>query len=170
MVVISNQSSVNIDLGTTTNLNSSYTVTNGINNETSLTNSDGVEVDGVSTTYTVTDGDGMEVTSFTSSVDATTGSDINFVGTELAAAVNSNTETPIDFTATWDLATKTLVFTGATPGQAGPWTVTVNNNGQVTNAGDIAVASSASTDVIVNEVSTLRSTGPIAVDRIAIKL
>ena len=154
-------SEVTLDLGTTTDIDSSFTLTNGSNNQEGLLNQNGTVAGiGMSTTYTINDYDGMEHTSFTSSVSSNTESDIDFVGTQIAASVNNNVETPIDFTGTWDLATLTNVLTGTSAGTAGPWGLVVNNHGQVTDAGDIVLASSTSDDYVINEIETLISTGP----------
>ena len=149
-------SSIAIDLGTNTNISSSFTISNGFNNQEGIVNNNGTTAGGVSTTITVTDGDGMEVTSFTTSTALTTDSTIDAIGTQIAVAVNSNIETPINFFATWDLPTQTLVFRGASSGSANPWTITIDNNGQVgANAGNIAIASSVSTDIEGNVINII---------------
>ena len=151
-------SSASLVLGTETNIDSSFTLTGGTNNTNTLVNTDG-DPGGdttIATTVTVTDSGGMEITSFTASTPDALTDNIDSIGIQIAAAVNNNTETPIDFGATWDLATKTLVFRGFTSGEAGPWSVTINNNGQTgENEGNIAVSSSISANVIANIIDIL---------------
>ena len=150
-------SSVTLDLGTETNINSSYIVTGGLNNAETLVNTDGIgdTLAGVATTITVTDGDGMEVTSFTSSVTSSTVQNVDTVGQQIANAVNNNTETPIDFTATYTAATNTLVFTAAEASvtSPNPWVITINNNSAtLANAGDLSIALQAQDRQVANEL------------------
>ena len=62
----------------------------------------------VHSTYILNDYSGAEVTMFTSSVASSTDSDLQFVFNTAETAVDDNTETPIDFTATNDTTHLTL--------------------------------------------------------------
>ena len=153
------QSSITLDLGTNTNINSSFSISGGLNNAETVVNTDAAPGMGSSvpaTTITVTDADGMEVTSFTAAVSLETDSNIDTVGQQIANAVNANTETPIDFTATWDLASKTIVLTAASSGDTDLWTITFDNNGETgANAGNLSVLTQIQSGEIINEVAIL---------------
>ena len=156
--VTSAASSITLDLGTEVNINSNFTLTGGINNSETLVNTDGAPTSttGVSSTITITDGFGSEVTSFTASVPDTSTSNIDSVGQQIADAVNNNTETPIDFSATYTDSSNTLVLTGATAGVTSPWVISINNNNADPSLeGDISISSQSQDYEIINQIDTL---------------
>ena len=61
-------SSVTLDLGTTSNINSSFAIAGGTNNIETLVNQNGSGPSGVSSTIMVRDGDDNQVASFTAGV------------------------------------------------------------------------------------------------------
>ena len=149
-------SSITIDLGTETNIDSSFSITGGSNNAETVVNTDGVNTIGstISSTITVTDGDGMEVTSFTSSVSATTDENIDNIGQQIADAVNNNVETPIDFSATY--TDKVLTLTAARAGATSPWVINIDNNGVTgVEVGNISVDMQVQTYEEVNEIKII---------------
>ena len=151
-------SSILIDLGTDRNISSSFTLSGGTNNTNTLVNTDGVPATGnqIATTTTVTDGYGTEVTSFTSSVPRNGDSDIDTVGQRIADAVNNNTETPIDFSATYDSSTNALVLTAAIAGDTLPWTITFDNNGLTgQEEGNLRVATQIQGGEIINQIDII---------------
>ena len=155
--VVTPQSSITLDLGTETNINSSYIVTGGLDNAETLVNTDGVgdTITGVATTITVTDGGGMEVTSFTSSVSSSSIENVDVVGQQIANAVNANTETPIDYSATYTAATNTLVFTAAEASATSPnpWVITINNNSALPiNSGNLNIALQVQDGQVINQL------------------
>ena len=148
-------SSITLDLGTNTNINSSFTITNGIDNDETVVNTDGAPSTGssVATTITIIDADGMEITSFTSSVPSTSTNNVDVVGQQIADAVNSNTETPIDFTATYNSVANAIILTAAAAGDTDPWTVTFNNNNATgLSAGNITVISQTQDGDVINQL------------------
>ena len=151
-------SSITLDLGTGTNIDSSFAITNGLNNIETIVNTDGEPgaPTGTASTITVTDADGMEVTSFTAGVSATTDENIDTVGQQIADAVNNNVETPIDFTGSYNSSTKVVTLTARTAGETSPWVININNNGIVgENAGNLTVLSQSQTGDVVNEIQII---------------
>ena len=129
-------------------LDGSLTVTansGSLNPEVIFEVTDGVVASGsVHSMYTVTDysdSPGNQVTMFSSSTLASSTSDLSTVLTKIISAVNSNTETPIDFMATNETANNRLILTAQANGQiTGSWAVTVNNGG---GDGNISFADAA---------------------------
>ena len=149
-------SSITIDLGTGTNLNSSFSLTGGGNNTEMLLNQNGTDGTTPSTTITLRDGNDNEVTSFTSSVTTTSISNIDEIGTSLATAVNNNNETPIDFTGSYDSSTKELTLTALTSGTHDDWSIVINNNdASIANEGDLGVSGPIEMNEQVNEVDII---------------
>ena len=149
-------SSITIDLGTETNINSSFTLTGGLNNMETLVNTDGASGgETPSTTITVIDPEATEVVSFTSSVSATTDNNIADIAAQIVEAVNTNIETPINFNAEYDSATNVIVLTAQEAGNTNFWTIVIDNNGATAaNAGDLGYTSSQSGEII-NQANVL---------------
>ena len=158
-------SSIVVDQGTETNIDSLFAITGGLNNANSIINTDGMIGDlSPATTVTVIDPSGTEVASFTASVSSSTDNNIDFIGTMIASIVNNNTETPIDFVAEWDLGTTTDRLTAQRAGATNLWSITFNNNGATTtNAGNLSIGSQIQTFNVINEIDilTLVPDGPI---------
>ena len=153
-------SSVLIDLGTETNIDSSFTITGGLNNMNTLVNTDGVPGVGVTvaTTVTVLDPEATEVASQTFGVSATTDNNVDAVGNFINDAVNNNTETPIDFVSQYGSGVLTLQATEA--GNTNPWTIVINNNGATAaNAGNLST-STVQTGELVNQMERLSVVNP----------
>ena len=136
---------LDINTGQERNLEGSITITENDGTDTGITINhsftDGfppVDANGVATTYTVTDYLNREITSFTSSVSADTETDIANVISQILTPINNamNPESPTDFTATAENNVITLTSTEKER-VAGRWAVTVNNNSQTTNPGNI---------------------------------
>ena len=153
-------SSITIDLGTESNINSSFTVTGGLNNMESVVNVDGAEGDLIpATTITVIDPEATEVASFTASVVSATDNDVDAIAAQIVTAVNNNTETPIDFTAEYDQATTTVILTASRAGNTNPWTIVFNNNGVTgENAGNLG-STSSQTGEIINQIDRFTVVG-----------
>ena len=150
--------SITLDLGTEVNINSNFTLNGGTNNTETIVNTNGTpsSTTGVSSTITVADGFGSEVTSFTAAAPDTGSSNIDSIGQQIADAVNNNTETPIDFSATYTDSSNTLVFTGATAGTTNPWVISINNNNADPSLeGDISISSQSQDYEIINQIDTL---------------
>ena len=147
-------SSITIDLGTETNIDSSFTITGGLNNMNTLVNTDGVPGVGVTaaTSVTVIDPEATEVASQTFGVTDANDNNVDAVGNFINDAVNNNTETPIDFTSEYGSGVLTLRAQEA--GNTNPWTIVFNNNGATAeNAGNLST-SSVQTGELVNELPT----------------
>ena len=156
-VITSTTSSITIDLGTETNISSSFTISGGENNMNTLVNTDGaIGPLSPATTITVIDPEATEITSFTSFVTDANDNNIDSIGQQITDAVNGNFETPIDFRATYDNNTITLTATAA--GNTNPWTIVFNNNGATTeNAGNLS-ATISQTGEIINQMETVSVT------------
>ena len=86
--------------------------------------------------YTVRDPDGLELTTFTGSVTDTSTSDLTTVLTKAETAVDNNTETPVNYTASFDAISKTFTILADTSTTSiDKWTITTNNS---TGDGDIS--------------------------------
>ena len=152
-------SSVTLNLGTETNIDSSFTITGGLNNMNTLVNTDGAPGMGltVATTVTVIDPEATEVASQTFGVTDANDNNVDAVGVFINSAVNSNTETPIDFTSQYGSGVLTLQAREA--GNTNPWTIVFNNNGATAaNAGNLST-STVQSGFLVNQFSTSIITG-----------
>ena len=151
------ESSITIDLGTETNISSSFTISGGLNNMNTLVNTDGAQGPlSPATTVTVIDPEATEVTSFTAFVSDANDNDIDSIGQQIADAVNANIETPIDFTAVY--SNNNITLTASEAGNTNPWTIIFNNNGATAaNAGNLSTTSSQ-TGQIINQIDVLTVT------------
>ena len=107
-----------------------------------LVNTDGAPGSGltVATTITVIDPEATEVASQTFGVSDANDNNVDAVGNFINGAVNSNTETPIDFTS--EYGSGVLTLTAQEAGNTNPWTIVINNNGATTaNAGNLSTTS-----------------------------
>ena len=134
---------VDIDLGTSTNIEASLTVTanSGTMTAPTLTATDGAPgvSNNIHTTYTVNDYANMEVTTFTGSVSSASDSDLTTVLNTINTAINSNTETPVNFNSVIDTTNTRLTLTAVTNAAVdGLFSITADNGGVTTGAGDIA--------------------------------
>ena len=154
-------SSITVNYNTETNIDSSFTITGGLNNMESIVNVDGMIGDlSPATTITLTDPEATEVVSFTSSAADTSVNNVDDIAAQLVLAINNNVETPINFDAEYDAATKTIILTAAEAGNTNPWTIIFDNNGTTgVNAGDLGYTSSQTGEVI-NQIDLL-TTGRI---------
>ena len=160
-------SSITVNYNTETNIDSSFTITGGLNNMESIVNVDGMIGDlSPATTITVIDPEATEVASFTSSAADTSVNNIDDIAAQISLAINNNTETPIDFISAYDSATKTLILTAQEAGNTNPWTIIFNNNGTTgVNAGDLGYTSSQ-TGGLINQIETIRVRGTASVSRL----
>ena len=93
---------------------------------------------GTHSIYTVTSPAGDRIMEISGSVSSTSGSDLATINTQILAFINSSTsEQPINFNGTNDTANNRLVLTGVQTGASGNWSITTNNQGQTSNAGNI---------------------------------
>ena len=155
-------SSITVNYNTETNIDSSFTITGGLNNMESIVNVDGMIGDlSPATTITVIDPEATEVASFTSSAADTSVNNVDEIAAQIVLAVNSNIETPINFDAEYDTTTNTIILTADEAGNTNPWTIVFDNNGTTgVNAGDLGYTSSQTGD-LVNQLDTsvIRSIG-----------
>ena len=154
-------SSITVNYNTETNIDSSFTITGGLNNMESIVNVDGMIGDlSPATTVTVIDPEATEVVSFTSSAATTATENVDEIAAQLVLAINNNIETPINFDAEYDAATNTIVLTAERAGNTNPWTIIFDNNGTTgVNAGNLGYTSSQSGE-LVNQMETLSVVNP----------
>ena len=157
-------SSITVNYNTETNIDSSFTVTGGLNNMVSIVNVDGAEGElAPATTIQVIDPEATEVVSFTSSAALAGTNNVDEIAAQIALAVNNNIETPINFDAQYDAATTTLILTAEEAGNTNPWTIIFDNNGVTgVNAGNLGYTSSQTGEVI-NQIETLSVVGDMEV-------
>ena len=142
----------------------SLTITQNTGSETDPAEffiSDGAApLDASHSTYMVHDYSNTQVTTFTSSVISDTSSDLVSVINQITAAVNNNTETPIDFTAADDPDGNRIIFTAAESGMvSGNFRVTVDHgdnespgNIEFTFNSDASVQSGSVTGPVIEAV------------------
>ena len=156
-------SSFTFDLGTETNIDSSFTIAGGLNNMNTLVNTDGEPGVGLTTatTITVLDPEATEVASQTFGVADDDDNNVDDVGNFINDAVNNNTEAPIDFTS--EYGSGVLTLTAQEAGNTNPWTIIINNNGATAaNAGNLST-SSFQTGELINQIETLSVVGNMEV-------
>ena len=109
-----------------------YTVTaNGAQEAGAIltVSTEGAETEGISSMYTITDGSAAESTSFSSSVALASSNDRASILSSIETAVDTNTETPINYTA--EVSGDVVTLTAASAGVSiGDWTLAINNQGQ----------------------------------------
>ena len=160
--VLEDASSITLDLGTQQNIDSSFAITNGINNVETLLNQNGLINSDIVSTITITDGNSNQVASFTAGVDTLDATNIDIVGQQIASAVNNNTETPINFTSTYDTTTKIVTIRADEGGDHDDWVITINNNDANPQViGNLVISDAVSNDELVNQID-----GGITVDEI----
>ena len=143
------QRRIEIDLGTTTNIEASLQLNANSGRNTMATtiamNASNIPGTGTHSTYSLIDPGGNAVTSFTSSVSSTSASDLDFVIAQLVLAINDATpEMPEDFVAEDERNNSRIVLTALQSGAlAGLFVATVSANGQTTNAGNITLGPAA---------------------------
>ena len=149
-------SSFTFDLGTETNIDSTFAFAGGLNNMNTLVNTDGVPGVGqtVATTVTVIDPEATEIASQTFGVTDVNDNNVDSVGNFINDAINNNTEAPIDFVSEYASPVVTAVAQEA--GNTNPFTIVINNNGATpANAGNLSTTSVQSGELI-NQIETLK--------------
>ena len=146
-------SHIDIDLGTSNNIDSSFTITmnSGSNVDETITNFDPVTGSGLHSTYTVVDYSGTQITSFTSSVDASSESDVDQVAQIISNSINNNVETPIDFSSVYNAGDNELILTSEAGWTASTtWSITANHgatevSGLIPNGDNLTTATTFDT-------------------------
>ena len=163
-VITSASSSITLDLGTETNIDSSFSIDGGLNNIESVVNTDGAPGVGTSaaSTITLTDPSGSNVLSFTAGVALATDRNTPLVASTIEDYINNNTQSPIDYTAvalTFTDGSVVMNITGDRAGLTNPWNVTIDNNDVIPeNAGNISINNGdvqLSSSNVVNEIDLL---------------
>ena len=157
-------SSITIDYGTETNIDSSFTITGGLNNMESIVNTDGTgDTLSPATTITIIDPEATEITSFTASVTDANDNNVDDIGIQIANAVNANVETPINFVAIYDTLNNTVHLVADRAGNTNPWTIVFNNNGTTgANAGNLSTIT-VQTGEVINQTETLSVVNTLSV-------
>ena len=129
-------SSITLDMGVTTPINSAFSVT-GTNPEATVTNQSTGGTPPTSITIMLGE---VEVFSFNASALGINDNNINFVGTTAATGVNNITQFPVNWQAEYQNNTsqQEIVITSDVAGPQPTWSFVVDNNGVTgTNAGNI---------------------------------
>ena len=129
-------SSITLDMGVTTPINSAFSVT-GTNPEATVTNQSTGGTPPTSITIMLGE---VEVFSFNASALGVNDNNINFVGTTAATGINNITQFPVNWQAEYQNNTsqQEIVITSDVAGPQPTWSFVVNNNGVTgNNAGDI---------------------------------
>ena len=118
---------ISVDYNIADNFEQTFTRENSaINGDFVFNVSNGAVSNAILSTYTIKDPDGLEITTFTSSVSDAATSDLSNVLTFAETAVDSNTETPVNFTASFTGNTFTILAdTSRIPETQ--WTIETNN-------------------------------------------
>ena len=163
--IVLSAKAITLDCNTTTDISQTFTITarSGSNITEEISATDGV-LGGTASTYTLTDYSGTEITSLTSSVTDSSLSDLASVLTRLASAVNTNTETPVDFSSTID--SNTLLFNANSNAVvSGLFSVTVNHHGSDgTSAFAMTTEVTTGIDPVTNQVTYTISGGGLTTD------
>lgn len=142
-----------INTGTSTNEATSFTLNDIAGDGSNIIYNYEYETDGAgtsgSTTISLTEPDGTGTYTLNVAADLETDDQSATIGADLIALVNNNTESPNNYTATFDAATKKITFTSVSVFDSTPsdlWTATVNNNSATgTDAGNIVFGTSTIT-------------------------
>ena len=129
-------SSITLDMGVTTPINSAFSVT-GTNPEATVTNQSTGGTPPTSITIFLGE---VEVFSFNASALGVNDNNINFVGTTAATGINNITQFPVNWQAEYqnNVNQQEIVITSDVAGPQPVWSFVVNNNGVTgNNAGDI---------------------------------
>ena len=129
-------SSITLDMGVTTPINSAFSVT-GTNPEATVTNQSTGGTPPTSITIMLGE---VEVFSFNASALGVNDNNINFVGTTAATGINNITQFPVNWQAEYQNNTnqQEIVITSDVAGPQPVWSFIVNNNGVTgNNAGNI---------------------------------
>ncbi len=150
-----------INTGTATNEATSFTINDVAGDGSNIIYNYEFETDGAgtggSTTISLTEPDGTGTYTLNVAADLETDDQSATIGADLIALVNNNTESPNNYTATYDNTNKKITFTSTNTFDSVPselWTATVNNNSvSGTNAGNIVFGTST-----ISRSGTLGST------------
>ena len=142
-----------INTGSSTNENTSFAINDVAGDGSNIIYNYEFETDGAgtsqSTTISLTEPDGTGTYTLSIAADATDDDQSNSIGTDLIALVNNNVESPNNYTAIYDTATKKITFTSINTFDSDAselWTATVNNNSVTgTNEGNIIFGTSTIT-------------------------
>ena len=132
-------SSITLDMGVTTPINSAFSVT-GTNPEATVTNQSTGGTPPTSITIMLGE---VEVLSFNASALGVNDNNINFVGTTAATGINNITQFPVNWQAEYQNNTsqQEIVITSDVAGPQPTWSFVVDNNGVTgNNAGNIGFA------------------------------
>ena len=144
---------ITINLGTVIDIDSDFTLTNGVRTNQTLINSDGGSSNSVSTTVTIFDGNGNQVDTIASSVNSASANNVDVLGQQIANSVTNNTQTPINFNGSYDIATNVVTIRADQAGIHDDWIIDINNNGVLAGfQGNITVSNAVSANEIINEI------------------
>lgn len=142
-----------INTGTSTNENTSFSLNDVAGDGSNIIYNYEYETDGAgtsqSTTISLTEPDGTGTYTLSVGADSIDDDQSDLIGTDLIALVNNNVESPNNYTAIYDTATKKITFTSVNTFDSNAselWTAAVNNNSVTgTNEGNIIFGTSTIT-------------------------
>jgi len=153
-----------VNTGTADNEITSFTINDVAGDGTNIIHNYEYETDGAGTTaatsITLTEPDGTGTLTLNVAANLESDDQSDDIGNDLVDLINNNTESPNNYSATYDTETKKITFTGAIPFDSNPsqlWTATVNN-GSVTgdDAGNIVFGNASITrSGVLNETYTI---------------
>ncbi len=142
-----------VNLGTSSNEVTSFSINDVAGDGTNIIHNYEHETDGAGTSFatniTLTEPDGTGTLTLNVAADLETDDQSDDIGNNLADLINNTTESPNNYTATYDTVSKTITFTGSIAFDSNPselWTATVSN-GSVTgpDAGNIVFGNASIT-------------------------
>ena len=142
-----------VNLGTSSNEVTSFSINDVAGDGTNIIHNYEHETDGAGTLFatniTLTEPDGTGTITLNVAADLETDDQSDDIGNNLADLINNTTESPNNYTATYDTVSKTITFTGSIAFDSNPselWTATVSN-GSVTgpDAGNIVFGNASIT-------------------------
>lgn len=142
-----------VNLGTSSNEVTSFSINDVAGDGTNIIHNYEHETDGAGTSFatniTLTEPDGTGTITLNVAADLETDDQSDDIGNNLADLINNTTESPNNYTATYDTVSKTITFTGSIAFDSNPselWTATVSN-GSVTgpDAGNIVFGNASIT-------------------------
>ena len=142
-----------INTGTSTNENTSFSLNDVAGDGVNIIYNYEYETDGAgtsqSTTISLTEPDGTGTYTLSVGADSIDDDQSDLIGTDLITLVNNNVESPNNYTAIYDTATKKITFTSVNTFDSNAselWTAAVNNNSVTgTNEGNIIFGASTIT-------------------------
>jgi len=112
-------------------------------------------------TYTITDYGGTAIQSFTGNTTSDSGTDIATRVNAIVSQIQSNTESPVNFSAQNDTGNSKIIITGAAGAVTGLFAATVNHSGGNGNAA-LATATQTTRGIATNVNANIPTSGAVS--------